>query len=78
MKITKENIQLLDTVRHFCNTMELTENKDYYFLTLHGVEGFNIQTIVDNAQYYKSSIFYSYSYNFDNQDLILTFKKIED
>lgn len=78
MKITKENIQLLDTVRHFCNTMELTENKDYYFMTLHGVEGFNIQTIVDNAQYYKASIFYSYSYDFDNQDLILTFKKIED
>ena len=69
MSLTKENL---------CDSMELTENKDYYFLTLNGVETCNIQKIVDNAKYYKSSVFYSYSYNLEDRNMVLTFKKIEN
>ena len=78
MRLTKENLELFGTVKHLCDSMELTENKDYYFLTLNDVETFNIQTIVDNAEYYKSSVFYSYSYNLEDKSMILTFKKIEN
>jgi len=78
MKFTKENIQLMDTIRHLCSYFELSENKDYYFISCIDVEAFNIQTVVDNAEYYKTSVFYSYSYELENKILILTFKKIND
>jgi len=77
MRLTKENLELFETVKHLCDNMELTENKNYYFLTLNGVESFNIQTIVDNAKYYESSVFCSYSY-LDDGCMVLTFKKIEN
>lgn len=78
MKFTKENIQLLDTIKQFCTMFELSENEHYYFIACLDVEAFNIQTIVDNAEYYKTSVFYSYSYELENKTLILTFKKIDD